>query len=152
MITDKLDLEILRMLSENARKPYLEIARDLGMSGAAVHQRVQRLVANKVILGSECIIAPSEVGYEVVAYLGVNVLPGTDIDTMIESLLEIPNICECHVVAGRFDIIAKMYARDNKHMLEIIQDQVLHLNVASTETMVSFRQAFRRPIPVEVQK
>lgn len=152
MFFDKPDIEILRMLSENARKPYLEIARDLGMSGAAVHQRVQRLTANNVILGSECIINPSSMGFEVVAYLGICTMPGTDVAKLVEELKKIPNITECHVVAGRYDIIAKLHAHDNKHMLEIIQEHMRSLDIASTETMVSFSEAFRRPVPVESEQ
>ena len=52
---DNLDLTILHSLTNNARTPYLEIAREYGVSGAAVHQRVQRLLQNKVIIGSECL-------------------------------------------------------------------------------------------------
>lgn len=145
---DNLDLNILTALSANARTPYLEIARDNGVSGAAVHQRVQRLMANKVINGSHCIIEPTAVGFTVVAYLGINALPGTDVEALAEELRKIEEITECHVVSGRFDIIAKLYARDNLNMLEIIRERTRQLAIASTETMVSFREAFSRPIPV----
>lgn len=145
---DSLDLNILNALSANARTPYLEIARDNGVSGAAVHQRVQRLMANKVINGAHCCIEPSAVGFTVVAYLGINALPGTDVEALAEELGKIEEITECHVVSGRFDIIAKLYARDNLNMLEIIRERTRQLDIASTETMVSFREAFSRPIPV----
>lgn len=89
---DNLDLNILTALSANARTPYLEIARDNGVSGAAVHQRVQRLMANKVINGSHCIIEPTAVGFTVVAYLGINALPGTDVEALAEELRKIEEI------------------------------------------------------------
>ena len=69
---DKHDLRIMSMLASNARKPYLEIARECGVSGAAVHQRVQRLQANGVIKGSECLLDPMALGYETCAFVGVN--------------------------------------------------------------------------------
>lgn len=148
MYFDNLDLSILTSLSTNARTPYLEIARDNGVSGAAVHQRVQRLMANKVINGSHCNIEPSAVGFTVVAYLGINALPGTDVENLAVELSKIEEITECHIVSGRFDIIAKLYARDNHDMLTIIHERTRQLEIASTETMVSFREAFVRPIPV----
>ncbi len=148
MYFDNLDLSILTSLSTNARTPYLEIARDNGVSGAAVHQRVQRLMANKVINGSHCNIEPSAVGFTVVAYLGINALPGTDVENLAVELSKIEEITECHIVSGRFDIIAKLYARDNHDMLTIIREHTRQLEIASTETMVSFREAFVRPIPV----
>ena len=67
---DKLDLKILQMLSVNARKPYLEIARECGVSGAAIHQRIQKLTSLGVIKGSESLIEPSAVGYDTCAYIG----------------------------------------------------------------------------------
>ena len=94
---DSLDLNILNALSANARTPYLEIARDNGVSGAAVHQRVQRLMANKVINGSHCSIEPTAVGFTVVAYLGINALPGTDVEALAEELRKIDEITECHI-------------------------------------------------------
>lgn len=148
MYFDNLDLSILTSLSTNARTPYLEIARDNGVSGAAVHQRVQRLMANKVINGSHCNIEPSAVGFTAVAYLGINALPGTDVENLAVELSKIEEITECHIVSGRFDIIAKLYARDNHDMLTIIRERTRQLEIASTETMVSFREAFVRPIPV----
>lgn len=148
MYFDNLDLSILTSLSTNARTPYLEIARDNGVSGAAVHQRVQRLMAKKVINGSHCNIEPSAVGFTVVAYLGINALPGTDVENLAVELSKIEEITECHIVSGRFDIIAKLYARDSHDMLTIIRERTRQLEIASTETMVSFREAFVRPIPV----
>ncbi len=148
MYFDSLDLNILKALSANARTPYLEIARDNGVSGAAVHQRVQRLMANNVINGSHCCVEPTSVGFNVVAYLGINALPGTDVEALSEELHKIEEITECHIVSGRFDIIAKLYARYNRNMLDIIRERTRHLPIAATETMVSFREAFTRPIPV----
>lgn len=145
---DNLDLNILNALSANARTPYLEIARDNGVSGAAVHQRVQRLLANKVITGSHCCIDPTAVGFTVVAYLGINALPGTDVEKLADELSKIEEITECHIVSGRFDIIAKLYARDNLNVLDIIRERTRDLAIAATETMVSFHEAFARPIPV----
>lgn len=145
---DPLDMSILQALTKNARTPYLEIARDFGVSGAAVHQRVQRLLANKVIIGSQCQLEPTALGFNVMAFIGVSAMPGTDIERLAEELAQIEEITECHIVTGRFDIIVKLNAPDNRTMLELIRDRMLPLNIASTETMVSFREAFNRPMPI----
>ena len=145
---DNLDLSILHALTENARTAYLEIARDYGVSGAAVHQRVQRLIANKVIVGSRCLVDPSAFGYNVVAYLGINAMAGTDVEQLVEGLRQIPEVTECHIVTGRYDVIAKVHARDNRSLLELIQERMRPLNIVSTETMVSFREEFTRTIPI----
>lgn len=146
---DSLDLRILRSLSNNARTPYLEIAREAGVSGAAVHQRVQRLIGNNVIVGSQCLVEPSSVGFNVVAYLGIKALASADIEELVEGLKGIEEITECHIVAGRYDIICKLHASDNFSMLELIRERMRPLKIASTETLVSFREAFHRGIPID---
>ena len=146
---DTLDLTILNALCANARTPYLEIAREYGVSGAAVHQRVQRLLASNVIVGSQCLIDPATIGFHVVSYLGISAKPGTDIEKLVASLAEVKEITECPVVTGRYDIIVKMHARSNEDILQIIQERLRPLDIASTETMVSFREAFNRHLPIE---
>ena len=146
---DKLDLTILNALCDNARTPYLEIAREYGVSGAAVHQRVQRLIAAKVISGSHCTIEPATLGYHVVAYVGINTKPGTPLETLIRNLSGIKEITECHVVTGRYDIIVKIHARSNEDLLDLIQNRMRMLEIGNTETMVSFREEFQRHLPID---
>ena len=145
---DKLDLSILSMLSGNARKPYLEIARECGVSGAAVHQRIQRLTAAGVIEGSECIVNPSAVGYETCAYVGLYLSNPSQFKHVISELRKIPEVVECHFTTGQYDIFVKIYAHNNDHLLEILQDQIQALGLARTETMISFKEAFRRQVPI----
>lgn len=146
---DKLDLNILKMLSANASKPYLEIARECGVSGAAVHQRIQRLTAAGVIQGSECIINPASVGYETCAYVGFFLRDPSQFNHVINELRKIPEVVECHFTTGQYDIFVKLYARNNDHLLNILQDQIQALGLARTETMISFKEAFRRQVPVQ---
>ena len=140
---DKLDLTILNALCDNARTPYLEIARDYGVSGAAVHQRVQRLMAANVIAGSHCVLAPATLGFHVVAYIGITAKPGVNLENLVETISEIKEITE------RYDIIVKLHARSNEDILNILHGRLRELEVATTETMVSFREAFNRHLPIE---
>lgn len=145
---DNLDLNILTMLSANARKPYLEIARECGVSGAAVHQRIQRLTASGVIQGSECLVNPAAVGYETCAYVGFYLRDPSQFNHVISELHKIPEVVECHFTTGQYDIFVKLYAHNNDHLLTILQDQIQALGLARTETMISFKEAFRRQVPV----
>ena len=145
---DNLDLKNLHSLTENARTPYLEIARDYGVSGAAVHQRVQRLISNKVIVGSECRIDPATVGYETCAYVGLFLRDPSQFASIIEALEKIPEIVECHFTTGQYDIFVKLHARNNDHLLHLLQDQIQALGLARTETLISFKEVFKRQVPI----
>lgn len=143
---DSLDLKILSMLSKNARTPYLEIARECGVSGAAVHQRIQRLLSNGTITGSECIISPHAMGFETCAYIGIFLHDPSQYDTVVAALENIPEVVECHYTAGKYDILVKIFAHNNDHMLAILQT-IQNLGLARTETLISFKQCFRRQVP-----
>ncbi|MDE5567307.1 MAG: Lrp/AsnC ligand binding domain-containing protein [Muribaculaceae bacterium] len=145
---DALDLKILRDLSLNARKPYLEIAREYGVSGAAVHQRIQKLLANGVIKGSQCLIEPTAMGYDTCAYVGIYLREPSRSAQVVEDLQKIPEIIECHYTTGRYDILVKLVAHNNEHLLHLLQNEIQQLGAARTETLMSFREVLKRPVPV----
>lgn len=145
---DNLDLAILTALTVNARTPYLEIARDFGVSGAAVHQRVQRLIANGVIVGTSCTLAPEALGFTTVAYVGLNLQPEADYDYVLASLEKIPEVTECHLVTGPYDLLIRLEAHDNHHLFELVQRSLRPLGIARTETMLSFREVFKHSLPI----
>ena len=145
---DTLDLKILSMLSKNARTPYLEIARECGVSGAAVHQRIQRLLANDTITGSECIISPHAMGFDTCAYIGIFLRDPGQYDAVESALLAMPEVVECHYTAGKYDMLIKVFAQNNDHMLSLLK-KIQNLGMARTETLISFKECFRRQVPTQ---
>lgn len=106
-------------------------------------------MAANVIAGSHCVLAPATLGFHVVAYVGINARPGASIEKLVAKLSEIKEITECHIVTGRYDIIIKLHARSNEDILDIMQGRLRDLEIAGTETMLSFREAFNRHLPIE---
>ncbi len=144
---DTLDFKILEMLSNNARKPFLEIARETNVSGAAIHQRIQKLTSSGIIRGFETIIDPPSVGYETCAYIGFILNDPTKFDEVVERLKAIPEVVDCHFTTGSYDVFAKIFAHNNAHLLEVIHKK-LRLGIGRTETLISFKEVFKRPIPI----
>lgn len=145
---DKLDKRILHMISEDARVPFLEVARVCNVSGAAIHQRIQKLTNMGILRGSQFIIDPEKIGYETCAYIGLNLKNPEDFDKVMEELRRIPEVTECHYTTGNFDMFIKIYARNNHHLLTIIHDQLQPLGLSSSQTLISFYSAFERQLPV----
>ena len=145
---DSLDYKILEMLSANARKPYLEIARECNVSGAAIHQRIQKLYSIGVITGSESLIDPSTVGYDTCAYIGFFLKDPSQFDQVIERLKKIPEVVECHITTGQYDMFIKIYAKNNRHLMSIIHGKLQNLGLARTESLISFKEVFKRQIPI----
>lgn len=145
---DDLDKQILRMISEDARVPFLEVARACNVSGAAIHQRIQRLNKMGVIKGSEFVIDPEKIGYETCAYIGLYLKEPESFDQVVKELRKIPEVVECHYTTGGFDMFVKIYAANNHHLLTIIHDKLQPLGLSRSETIISFHEAINRQIPI----
>ena len=145
---DKLDKKILTTVSKNARTPFLEVARDCGVSGAAIHQRVQKLMSTGVIKGSEFVIDNIKIGYETCAFIGISISDMTYYKSVIAALRNIPEIVECHTTTGRNALLIKVFARNNYELGTLILDKIVTIKgVTGTETMqISLEEIFRRQI------
>lgn len=136
------------MLAVNARKPYLEIARACNVSGAAIHQRIQKLYNLGVIRGSISLINPSSVGYDTCAYVGIYLNDSSKFDEVVEHLKEMPEVVECYFTTGKYDMFVKLYAHNNDHLLSLIHNKFLQLGLGRTETLITFKEVFKRQIPI----
>ncbi len=146
---DDIDLKILDIITRNARIPFKDVAVEVGISRAAVHQRVNRMIDLQVITGSGYHINPAKVDFRTCSYIGIFLEKGGLFSEVVERLKSIPEIVECHYTTGQYAIFLKVYAKDNEHLKHILSDQVQKIQgIASTETFISLEQSFKRPIPV----
>ena len=125
---DQLDRKILRILSDNARVPFKEVAALCKVSRAAVHQRVQRLIDNHIMLGSSFDVNPVYLGYPLLTYVGVHLEHSKCYPHVVEDLKAIPEVVECHCVTGVQTIAG----------------------VVSTETLVCLDESIRRELPIQI--
>ena len=105
---DAIDKKILRFLIKNARTPFLEIARECGISGAAIHQRIKKLEDMGVIQGSRMVVDPKSLGFDVCAFISIRVSDITRQQDTVELLKKIPEIVECHYITGSYNLMVKI--------------------------------------------
>jgi len=146
---DDIDLKILDIISKNARIPFKDVASEVGVSRAAVHQRVNRMIDLNVIIGSGYHIDPKKIDFKTCTYIGVFLEKGSLYSTVAEKLKEIPEIVECHYTTGQYAVFVKVYAKDNEHLRDILSDKIQKIGgVASTETFISLDETFKREVPI----
>ena len=145
---DRLDRKILQLISQDARIPFLEVARECNVSGAAIHQRIQKLRNLGIIKGSEFVIDTYKVGFQTCAYIGIILSDIKMFKPVVEELKKIPEIVECHYATGKYSMFIKIYAKDNRHLLQIILEKLTVIpGVAHTETFqISLDEIFRRQL------
>jgi len=146
---DSLDRQILDIITKNARIPYLEVARACNVSGAAIHQRVQRLIKSGVIKGSEFKVDPVAVGFKTCAYVGIYLEHPGHYKSVIESLENVSEIIECHYTTGNYSLFVKVYTRDNEHLRDVLLNKIQKIDgITRTETLISLEESINRQIPV----
>ena len=145
---DRLDRQILSIISKNARMPFKDVAEICGVSRAAIHQRVQRLMEMDVILGSGYHINPKILGYETCTYIGVKLERSAMYASVVPELEKIPEIVEINFTTGPYTMMVKLYARNNEHLMELLNGKIQQVpGVTETETMISLRESLKREIP-----
>lgn len=147
---DQIDQKILSFLVKNARMPFLEIARECGVSGAAIHQRVKKMENLGIITGSRLLVKPQTIGLNVCAFVGVSLSQANRYPEVVEQLRQISEVVECHFVTGQHALLLKIYCFNHDHLMEILINTIQNIpSVEKTETFVSLDQAIERQVWVK---
>lgn len=149
MKLDGIDKRILRHLMQDARTPILEIARDIGISGAAIHQRLRKLEKSGLIAGSKFVINPKVLGYRTMAYIGIYLDKAMSNPKAVKELEKIPEVLECHYTTGDWSILIKVLCMDNEHLMQVLNKKIQQIEgVSRTETFISLAQQIDRQISI----
>ena len=144
---DGIDKEILRNLMQDARKPILQIANIIGISGAAIHQRLKKLEEVGVVSGSKIIVNTKILGYKTMAFVGIFLDKAANNAEALKELKKIPEVLESHYTTGNWSILVKIVCRDNEHLMQLLNTKIQPINgVSRTETFISLDQQIERQI------
>ena len=146
---DNLDRKILSIIMRNARIASKDVAQECGVSRAAIHQRIQRLIDMKVITGSGYNVNPKMLGYSTCTYIGVSLERGAMYREVVPEVEKIPEVVECHFTTGPYGMLLKLYARDNEHLMELLNHRIQNIpGVTEPETLISLQTSIPRTLPV----
>jgi len=146
---DNLDRHILEIITKNARIPFKDVAAECDVSRAAIHQRVQRLIDMGVITGSGYHVNPKILGYQTCTYIGIKLEKGSMYAEVVPELEKIQEVVECHFTTGPYTMMIKLYARDNEHLMQLLNGRIQSIKgVSATETLICLEQSVKREIPI----
>lgn len=147
---DELDRKILNIITKNARIPFKDVADECGVSRAAIHQRVQRLIDAGVIIGSGYEVNPKMLGYNISTYIGIRLERGSLYKEVVPQLEQIPEVVECHFTLGTYTLLIRLYAKNDEHLMQLLNNQIQEIpGVVSTETLMSLEERIKREVPIE---
>jgi len=147
MELDETDRAILRILQEDARTPFSEVARQIDMSSATVHDRVGRMEEAGVIEGYHAEVDPKAVGYGVSAFVGLRVVQGREEDAL-DRLRDIEGVSEIHLTTGEWDVMLRVVAADTDSLRRLMFEQIAEIDGFSrSQTMIILGSDFEADGP-----
>ncbi len=146
---DDIDKKILSYLVKDARIPFLEIARECGISGAAIHQRVKKMEEAGIIEGSHFVVKPRALGLKICAYIGVVLDHAHQYKSVVKELEKIPEITECHFITGNYAFLIKLRCNDHQHLMDVLINTLQNVpGISKTETFISLDQVIEKQIDI----
>ncbi|GGM81598.1 AsnC family transcriptional regulator [Dyadobacter beijingensis] len=146
---DNTDLRILSLLIENAALPYTEIGKRVFVSGGTVHVRMKKLEQMGIVKGSQLVIDPTKLGWDISAFLGIYLDKSSLYEQVATELENIPEVVNIHYTTGIYSIFLKIVCRDTGHLREILHDKIQKVNgIQRTETFISLEERINRSIPL----
>lgn len=149
---DDIDKKILSYLVKNARVPFLEIARECGISGAAIHQRVKKMEDAGIIEGSRFIVKPRALGLKICAFIGVVLDNAHQYKAVVKELEKIPEIIECHFITGPYAFLLKLRCNNHQHLMDVLINTLQNIpGIAKTESFISLDQIIEKQIDLTTE-
>lgn len=144
---DNIDLQILSILMNDATTPYTEIAKELVVSSGTVHVRMKKLQELGIVTGSNLLISPQKIGYDVCAFIGIYLQKGSEYREAVEKMKEIPEVVELHYTTGNYSMFAKVICRDTNHLRGVLNEKLQAIpGIQRTDTIISLEESIKRQI------
>lgn len=144
---DRLDVEILRRLGKDARKSYLEIARELNVANATVHERISKLREKGILKGFYPQISAEKLGLPITAFVGLITSQNKQLPKLVGRLKQIQEIEEAHTVTGKYDFLIKVRTTSNEELQKLLNRIGSIPGVSRHETMMALTTILERNVP-----
>ncbi len=144
---DKLDLQILSILMEDAKIPYTKIGEMLFVSPGTVHVRMKKMEQMGIVKRHQLMVNYSALNYDITAFLGIYLQKSSLYDNVVNELTKIKEVVDAHYTTGMYGIFAKIVCYDTKHLKEVLHDKIQVIEgIQRTETFISLEESISRPI------
>lgn len=141
---DELDRAILKILMDDARTPYAEMAKQFNVSPATIHVRIEKMKAADIIQGTEVVVNTKKLGYDVCCFIGINLNAARDYHSALAKLDE---VVEAYYTTGAYNIFVKLMCRSIEELQHVLIDKLQAIDeVQSTETLISLQNPISRNV------
>lgn len=142
---DNTDLKILEILTQDAKKPYTEVAKKVYVSQGTVHVRMNKMEDAGIVERTTLRLNYSKLGYDITAFIGIFLQKSALYEKVLGELKKIQEITNIHYTTGNYSMFVKIHCRDTNHLKEVLHDKMQQVEgIERTETMISLEESLDR--------
>jgi Lrp/AsnC family transcriptional regulator for asnA, asnC and gidA len=149
LIFDKLDLQIIHGMAENAELSYAELGKKLFVSPGTIHVRIKKLEEAGVVKGKKLNVNFKQLGFDITAFVGVYLEKSSLYDAVAADLKKIPEIVRLNYTTGNYSMFIEVCCRNINELRSVLHDELQKIKgIERTETFISLDEGFRRHVRV----
>ncbi len=149
---DKLDLQIIQHMIEDAGISYADLGKKLFVSGGTIHVRIKKLQELKVVKGTKLAVDMKMLGYDVIAFIGIYLEKSSMYDSVAKELHKIPEIVRLSYTTGNYSMFAEIVCKDIAQLKYVLHDELQKIKgIVRTETLISLEENFNRNVQVSTE-
>ncbi len=149
MNLDKLDLQIIQEMMGNAGISYADLGKKLFVSGGTIHVRIKKLEEAKIVKGTKLNVDMKQLGYDVIAFIGIYLEKSSLYDTVAKELKKIPEIVRLNYTTGNYSMFAEIVCKNIQQLRFVLHDELQKIKgIERTETFISLEESFMRDVSV----
>ena len=146
---DKLDLQIIQHMMEDAEISYAELGKKLFVSGGTIHVRIKKLQEAGIVKGTRLKTDMKALGYDVISFIGIYLKESSLYDSVAKELQKIPEIVRLNYTTGNYSMFAEIVSKDISQLRFVLHDQLQRIKgIERTETFISLEESFNRNVKV----
>jgi Lrp/AsnC family transcriptional regulator, regulator for asnA, asnC and gidA len=146
---DKLDLQIIHEMMDNAEISYADLGKKLFVSGGTIHVRIKKLQEFGIVKGTKLNVDIKQLGYDITAFIGIYLEKSSLYDTVALELENIPEIVRLNYITGNYSMFVEIVCKDIGQLRYVLHDQLQKIKgIERTETFISLQEGFNRNVQV----
>lgn len=146
---DKLDLQIIQEMLQNAETPYAELGKKLFVSGGTIHVRIKKLEEFGIVKGKRLNVNLKQLGYDITAFIGIFLEKSSLYDAVAAELEKIPEIVRLNYTTGNYSMYIEVVCKDINQLRHVLHDDLQKIKgIERTETLISLEESFNRSVMV----
>jgi Lrp/AsnC family transcriptional regulator for asnA, asnC and gidA len=146
---DKLDLQIIHEMMDNAEISYADLGKKLFVSGGTIHVRIKKLQEAGIVKGTKLNVDLKQLGYDVIAFIGIYLEKSSLYDSVAKELQRIPEIVRLNYTTGNYSMFAEIVCKDINQLRFVLHDELQKIKgIERTETFISLEESFSRNVQV----